>query len=67
MLPVSGVYVMNHKEAANISHAMTFKLAIPMHYGSIVGTEDDAIAFKNAVGKNAIVPKKGIDLLESLK
>lgn len=67
MLPVSGVYVMNAKEAADITRSMTFKLAIPMHYGTIVGTEEDAKNFKNLVGIKAIVPQKNIDLLNALK
>jgi L-ascorbate metabolism protein UlaG (beta-lactamase superfamily) len=66
LLPVSGVYVMNHKEAADITRAMTFKLAVPMHYGSIVGSEDDAIAFQKLVGEKSKVPKKGANLTESL-
>lgn len=66
ILPVSGTYVMTHKEASDITRAMTFKLAIPMHYGTIVGTEEDAIAFCKSVGHKSTVPKKGMDLLEKL-
>ena len=66
LLPVSGIYAMNHKEAADITRSMTFKLAIPMHYGSIVGTEEDAKAFKTSVGGKAIVPQKGVNLIQHL-
>jgi len=46
LLPVSGTYVMTAEEA--IEAANTFKpgVAIPMHYGDIVGTEKDAEKFK---------------------
>ncbi len=47
LLPVSGVYVMTAKEAAEAAKAIKPKIAIPMHYGAIVGSEADAIEFKN--------------------
>ena len=46
MLPVSGTYVMNPKEAAELANAMKPKIAIPYHYGDIVGSEEDALKFK---------------------
>ncbi|MFB5598859.1 MAG: MBL fold metallo-hydrolase [Nitrososphaeraceae archaeon] len=51
LVPVSGVYVMNAEEAAKAVNEMIkpSKLAIPMHYGSIVGTKEDAIKFKEQV------------------
>lgn len=45
-LPVSGTYVMNAEEAAEATKNMKIKKAIPMHYGSIVGSEEDAKKFK---------------------
>jgi L-ascorbate metabolism protein UlaG (beta-lactamase superfamily) len=48
-VPVSGTYVMTAKEAANSILGVKPKLAIPMHYGSIVGSEDDAESFKKLV------------------
>lgn len=47
ILPVSGTYVMTHQEAAQAALAIKPKLAIPMHYGSIIGSEDDAQKFKS--------------------
>ena len=44
-LPVSGTYVMTAQEAAEAALAMKPKVAIPMHYGSIVGSEKDAQEF----------------------
>jgi L-ascorbate metabolism protein UlaG (beta-lactamase superfamily) len=49
LLPVSGTYVMTADEAAQAALTMNPKLAIPMHYGAIVGGDEDAIKFKNAV------------------
>ncbi|MFH1146718.1 MAG: MBL fold metallo-hydrolase [Pseudomonadota bacterium] len=46
LLPVSGTYVMTAEEAAEAALAIRPALAIPMHYGSIVGTEKDAARFE---------------------
>ena len=46
LLPVSGTYVMTAEEAAQAAKMIEPKLAIPMHYGSIVGSEQDAQTFK---------------------
>ena len=45
LLPVSGTYVMTAEEAAKAALDIKPKTAIPMHYGSIVGSKDDAIRF----------------------
>ncbi|HSW64888.1 MAG TPA: MBL fold metallo-hydrolase [Dissulfurispiraceae bacterium] len=45
LLPVSGTYVMTADEAAQAALAIRPKLAIPMHFGSIVGTRNDAEHF----------------------
>ncbi|MGI0049394.1 MAG: MBL fold metallo-hydrolase [Nitrososphaera sp.] len=51
LVPVSGTYVMTSEEAARAVNEKIKpnKLAIPMHYGSIVGSEQDAIKFKELV------------------
>ena len=49
LVPVSGTYVMTAKEAAKATEIIKPKIAIPMHYGTIVGSERDAIEFKNLV------------------
>jgi L-ascorbate metabolism protein UlaG (beta-lactamase superfamily) len=46
LIPVSGTYVMTAKEAVEATLAINPKLAIPMHYGAIVGSKNDAIQFK---------------------
>jgi L-ascorbate metabolism protein UlaG (beta-lactamase superfamily) len=45
LLPVSGTYVMTAEEAAAAALELKPKVAIPMHYGSIVGGKDDAARF----------------------
>ena len=46
LLPVSGTYVMTAKEAAEATASIKPKVAIPMHYASIVGSVKDAEEFK---------------------
>jgi L-ascorbate metabolism protein UlaG (beta-lactamase superfamily) len=51
LVPVSGTYVMTSDEAARAVNDLIKprKLVIPMHYGSIVGTEKDAERFRDLV------------------
>ena len=49
LLPVSGTYVMTADQAVKAALAISPKLAIPMHYGTIVGSDQDAINFKKAL------------------
>lgn len=49
LIPVSGTYVMTAKEAANAVEKIKPKIAIPMHYGTIVGSENDAKEFKDMI------------------
>ena len=44
-VPVGGTYTMNFKEAAQLINEMQPKIAIPIHYGSVIGTEQDATDF----------------------
>ena len=46
LLPVSGTYVMTAEEAADAANKIMPKVAVPMHYGAIVGTRADAEKFK---------------------
>lgn len=46
LLPVSGTYVMTADEAADAALAIKPKVAVPMHWGDIVGDESDASRFK---------------------
>jgi L-ascorbate metabolism protein UlaG (beta-lactamase superfamily) len=49
LLPVSGTYVMTADEAVRAALDIKPKIAIPMHYNSIVGTENDANEFAGAL------------------
>jgi L-ascorbate metabolism protein UlaG (beta-lactamase superfamily) len=49
LIPVSGTYVMTAEQAIKAALAMKPKLAIPMHYGAIVGDEKDALQFKKGL------------------
>jgi L-ascorbate metabolism protein UlaG (beta-lactamase superfamily) len=46
LLPVSGTYVMTADEAVSAALDIKPKVAVPMHYGAIVGSEADAEGFK---------------------
>ena len=45
LIPVSGTYVMDADQGIEAARAIKPKVAIPMHYGKIVGSEDDAKKF----------------------
>jgi L-ascorbate metabolism protein UlaG (beta-lactamase superfamily) len=49
LLPVSGTYVMTVEEAAKAAQTLNPKIAVPMHYGAIVGSDKDAQKFKSLV------------------
>ena len=46
LLPVGGTYTMNSAEAAEAVEAIRPKVAVPMHYGSVAGSAQDAQEFK---------------------
>jgi len=46
LLPVSGTYVMTADEAVAAALAINPGVAVPMHYGAIVGDSSDADVFK---------------------
>jgi L-ascorbate metabolism protein UlaG (beta-lactamase superfamily) len=45
LLPVSGVYVMTAQEAAEAARRIQPRVAVPMHWGEHIGTEEDARVF----------------------
>ncbi|MFH1464871.1 MAG: MBL fold metallo-hydrolase [Pseudomonadota bacterium] len=45
MLPVSGTYVMTIQEALEAAKAIGPRVVVPMHYGDIVGYENDGAMF----------------------
>ena len=44
-VPVGGTYTMNYSEAAELVNIIKPKIAVPIHYGSVVGTKQDATDF----------------------
>jgi L-ascorbate metabolism protein UlaG (beta-lactamase superfamily) len=61
LLPVSGTYVMTAAQAAQAALMIKPKVVIPMHFGAIVGSDEDARQLKTALhGKIEvqILPRK---------
>lgn len=58
ILPVSGTFVMTAEEAVQAVKSIDPKLAIPMHYGAIVGGIADAEHFARACPVEAVILKK---------
>jgi L-ascorbate metabolism protein UlaG (beta-lactamase superfamily) len=46
LLPVGGTYTMTAGQAAEAANVIKPRWAIPMHYGTIVGSREDAIRFE---------------------
>lgn len=46
LLPVGGTYTMDAEEAARAANAIQPKVAVPFHYGSVVGSDADAEKFR---------------------
>lgn len=44
-VPVGGTYTMTYEEAARLVNQIHPKIAVPIHYGSIVGTKEDGKKF----------------------
>ena len=51
-VPIGGTYTMDYKEASNLTNIIKPKIVIPIHYGSIVGSMEDSIKFKELVDKD---------------
>ena len=47
LVPIGGHYTMDANEAALLIKSINPKVAIPTHYGSIIGNREDADVFKN--------------------
>lgn len=59
-IPVGGTYTMNSEEAVLFTNYIKPKIAVPIHYGDIVGTSADSEYFINNLDSNI----KGIILKE---
>ncbi len=51
-VPVGGTYTMTASEAASLVNEIKPKLAVPIHYGSIVGKPEDAQTFVKNLDKD---------------
>lgn len=51
-VPVGGTYTMTATEAAELANTIQPKVAIPTHYGSIVGTKHDGECFAKCLNKS---------------
>ncbi|MHA2244494.1 MAG: MBL fold metallo-hydrolase [Candidatus Hodarchaeales archaeon] len=56
LLPVSGTYVMTAPEAIEAAKVLNPKLAIPMHFGAIVGDRSMAEEFEKGVSCKVEIP-----------
>ncbi|HEX2126862.1 MAG TPA: MBL fold metallo-hydrolase [Thermoleophilaceae bacterium] len=59
LLPVSGVYVMTAQEAAEAARRIQPRVAVPMHWGEQIGSEEDARTFaERAPVQVRILPRR---------
>jgi L-ascorbate metabolism protein UlaG (beta-lactamase superfamily) len=58
MLPCGGTYTMNAKEAAEAANTFKPKIAIPMHFGDVVGGDEDAQTFKKEFHGETVIKKR---------
>jgi L-ascorbate metabolism protein UlaG (beta-lactamase superfamily) len=59
LLPAGGTYTMNAEEAAEAANLIKPKMAIPYHWGDIVGRQEDAEKFAKLAGCEVKVMKPG--------
>ena len=50
-IPIGGTYTMDKKEAVEFTNKLQPKTVIPIHYGLVVGTKEDADWFKSNINK----------------
>ena len=50
-VPIGGTYTMDYKEASSLTNIINPKYVIPIHYGTIVGSKEDAIKFEKLISK----------------
>lgn len=50
-VPIGGTYTMTYSEAAELINEIKPQIAVPTHYGLIVGNQEDANKFANLVDK----------------
>jgi len=58
LMAVSGTYVMTAEEAAKVVNKIMPEVAMPMHYGSIVGDKSNAEKFKQLCNVEVVIMEK---------
>ena len=58
-LPCGGTYTMTATEAANLANIMKPEIAVPTHYGAIVGDKDDGKMFISLLNN-----VKGVEIIK---
>ena len=58
LLPVSGTYVMNAVEAAEAARRIQPEIAIPMHWGTVIGSREDAEQFAELADVEVHIPDR---------
>lgn len=53
-VPVGGTYTMTAQEAAELVNTIKPKITVPIHYGSLVGTKQDAEVFRNNLNNKIV-------------
>ena len=57
-LPIGGTYTMDAAEAAGAAGEIKPKMAVPYHYGTVVGTDEDALRFQQLSSVPVTIMKK---------
>ncbi len=55
LLPVGGTYTMDAREAAEAANTIKPAVAIPMHWGDIIGTAEDAETFRKLAKTKVVI------------
>ena len=61
LLPIGGTYTMTAQAAAEAVKKFKVKIVVPMHWGTLVGSKEDALEFKNLCPEGVevrILPKE---------
>ena len=59
-IPIGGKFTMDKDEARHLTNIIGPKIAVPIHYGSVIGTEEDAKFFVNNIDQSI----KGVILIK---
>ena len=60
LLPVSGVHVMTALEAAEAARRIQPTVAVPMHWGGHIGSEEDAQTFADAAPVDVVIMQPAV-------